>query len=219
MPYTLNNDQFFRLIAQYNQTIYPLQIFLFILGLLAVVLMHLRQSKKNTYTSIILGMLWLYCGIFYFLIYMPEYSQIGYFYGSLFILQGLFFFYEAFFRNKIFFGFQKSAKDITAYIIILTGLFIYPLVGIASGHNILEIMTLGLPGPTAILTLGFLLLGTKKSPLYLVLIPALWGLVGFTLSLSAGVYVDGFTLMSAIITVSWLLTIKRYNKVKKAPLE
>lgn len=219
MPYTLNNDQFFRLIAQYNQSIYPLQIFLFILGLLAFVFIHLKQSKKNTYTSIILCILWLFSGIFYFLMYLPEYSQMGYFYGSLFILQGLFFFYEASFRNNLSFGFQKSAKDITAYIIILTGLFAYPLVGIVSGHNILEIMTLGQPGPTAIFTLGFLMLGTKRNPLYLVLIPSLWGLVGFTLSLSAGVYVDGLTLISAIITVSWLLTIKRYNKVKKAPLE
>jgi hypothetical protein len=187
--------------------------------MLAVVLMHLRQRKKNTYTSIILGMLWLYSGVFYFLIYLPEYSQMGYFYGGLFILQGLFFFYEAFFRNKLSFGFQKSAKDITAYIIILTGLLIYPLATIASGHHIPEIMTLGLPGPTVIFTLGFLLLGTNRNPLYLVLIPSLWGLVGFTLSLSAGVYVDGLTLISAIITVSWLLTIKKYNKVKKAPLE
>ncbi|MCB2207245.1 MAG: hypothetical protein KQH67_03010 [Bacteroidetes bacterium] len=219
MLYTLNNNEFIGLIAQYNQAMYPLQILLFILGLLAVILTHLMQYKKNTYTAIILGILWIYSGLIYFFMYLPQHSQMSYFYGSLFMLQGLFLFYEAFFRNKLSFGFQKSAKDITAYIIILTGLLIYPLVTIASGHHIPEIMTLGLPGPTVIFTLGFLMLGTNRNPLYLVLIPSLWGLVGFTLSLSAGVYVDGLTLISAIITVSWLLTIKKYNKVKKAPLE
>jgi len=219
MPYTLSNNEFFSLIVPYNQSMYPLQFLLLILGLLAVVLMHLRQRKKTTYTAIILGILWVYSGIFYFFMYLPEYSQMSYFYGSLFMLQGIFFFYEAFFRNKLFFEFEKSAKDITAYIIILTGLLIYPILGIAAGYHMQEIMSLGLPGPTTIFTLGFLLLGTKRNPLYLVLIPSLWSLVGFTISLSAGVYLDSLTLISAIITVSWLLTRKKYSKVKQAPLE
>jgi len=173
MLYSLNNNEFLGLIAQYNQSMYPLQILLFILGLLAVILIHLRQHKKNTFTAIILGILWIYNGIIYFFIYLPQHSQMSYFYGSLFMLQGFFFFYEAFFRNKLYFEFKKSAKDITAYIIILTGLLVYPILGIAIGYYMQEIMSIGLPGPTTIFTLGFLLLGTKRNPLYLVLIPSL----------------------------------------------
>jgi len=92
-------------------------------------------------------------------------------------------------------------------------------VDIASGHNIPEIMTLGLPGPTVIFTLGFLLLGTRKNPLYLVIIPSLWSLIGFTQSLNVSYYIDTLTLLSSIVVVSWLLSRKKYDQVKKAPLE
>ena len=73
-------------------------------------------------------------------------------------------------------------------------------------------VSIGLPGPTIILTFGFLLLTDKKFSRYLLIIPTLWALIGIGTIIRLGVYQDSMMLVAAIIADVWLLK-------RKVPIE
>jgi Family of unknown function (DUF6064) len=61
--------------------------------------------------------------------------------------------------------------------------------------------TFGLPCPTTIFTLGMLLWLDKTPPLYLLIIPLLWSLIGTVAALKLGIREDVGLLVSGALTV------------------
>jgi hypothetical protein len=88
---------------------------------------------------------------------------------------------------------------------LLYALVIYPLLGYALGHGYPRSPTLGLPCPTVIFTFGLLLLTTSPLPSWLLAIPFLCGLVGFSAVWVFGILEDVGLLVAALLGAGLLL--------------
>jgi hypothetical protein len=209
MKTPLTTEQFFSVFEKYNHAIFPVQIILFLLSILALILIGSKIQNKDKFVSGILGVLWLWIGIGYHIAFLSGINKVAFGFGALFILQGLFFLWEGMILYNLKFVFKMSIQAYLGYLFILYGLIIYPVVGYLIEPNLSWTISVGLPSPTIILTLGFLLLCDKKFSKYLLIIPSLWAVIGIVGVIKLGVYQDFMTLIAAIIADVMILRSKK----------
>ena len=220
MEFLFTYEQYLAATEEYNRYVFPFQVILLIGAIVATALVFTKIKNKSAAVGIILGTSWLWSGIFFHILYLSSLTLAGYFTGGIVILQGIFLFYEALFRNShLEFKYERSGQHIAGFILVVTGLIIYPLIGVFDNREISKAIVFGLPCTTTIATFGFFMMTGKKFPLYLLVIPSLWAMIGFLISLHILMYEDILLLAAAILADSWLLWRKKYDKVKKAPLE
>lgn len=207
IPFT--TEQFFEVIVNYNTSLFPAQLFILILGIIAALLIFSKRSLKNQLIGGLLGFIWIWTGIVYHISFFTTINKAAYGFGTIFILQGLFFFIETFSRKKLVFEFSSRFIDYLAYFFIWFGLVLYPILIYLIEGSVNQIITLGLPCPTTILTFGFLMLTQKKLSKYLIIIPFIWAIIGTGAAINFGVYPDYFMLISAIIGGIYLVARKK----------
>jgi hypothetical protein len=198
-------NSFFSVFAKYNHAIFPVQIILFLLSILALIAIGSKFRQKDKFVAGILGVLWLWIGIGYHIAFFSGINNFAYGYGVLFILQGLFLLWEGVLLYNLKFVFRMSIQAYFGYFFILYGLIIYPVVGYLIDPDLFRTISVGLPSPTIILTFGFLLLCDKKFSKYLLIIPSLWAVMGISGVIKLGAYQDSIMLIVAIIADIWLL--------------
>jgi len=99
-------------------------------------------------------------------------------------------------------------------ILVLFALVVYPLLGYVFRHIYPSSPTFGLPCPTTIFTLGILLWSDTKIPLFILLIPFFWCIIGFTAAIQLGMREDTALLVAGFITAAILF----FQKEKFEPL-
>jgi hypothetical protein len=213
MPF--NKEQFIDIFIQYNNAVFPVQIFLFILALAAVYFASGKYSFKNKAVTLILSFLWLWMGIVYHFIFFTKINNGAYLFSLLFILQGILFFISLI-KGSLVFEYKKNMFTLTGVLLILYALVIYPVLGYFFGHIYPASPTFGLPCPTTIFTFGILLWTGKKVPVYLLIIPVLWSLLGFSAVMLFGIYEDIGLLASSIIAITALFI--RSRKLRESQL-
>ena len=204
-------EQFFHVFEQYNLEIFPGQIVIALLGLLGLLLLHSKASIKDRYIGVFLGLLWIWTGLIYHIAFFSAINDAAYFFGDLFIVQGLLVLYNSF-KGRLHFSLEPDKKGFTGYFFILFGLIIYPLIGLIFQGSYSNIISLGLPCPSVIFTLGFLILTKDHLPKYLLIIPSLWALIGISAVMNFGVYQDLMILISAVSAIVFLGFRKKAKK-------
>jgi hypothetical protein len=207
-PFT--TEQFFEIIEKYNVSVFPVQLVLLTLGIIAVFLLHSKNKNSNILIAGFLGLLWLWIGIVYHISFFTEINKAAYAFGGLFILQGIFFFGEIF-RRKLEFNITRSFGGYTGYFFILFGLVIYPIISYFMEGGFPGTIALGLPCPTTILTFGFLMFSAGKLSKYLLIIPSIWAVIGTGAAINFGVYQDYVMLLAAIIADIYLIRRKKHG--------
>jgi len=214
-----NFEYIIQAMADYNQMVYPWQLMLMAEMVFAMMILKVKKKVKNRMINLILSVAWLWSFIFYFLISLTEYTTVAYIYGFAFLLQSIFFMYEGFFRSDLSYDFNNIARHYTGFAMILLGLFIYPILGLGLGKDFQNTLMAGLPGPTIVITLGFLLMTVRRIPVYLLVIPVLWSLSQAMISFKIFRPEDIILYITVLVSVIWLFSQKKYEGVKKAPLE
>lgn len=199
LPFTA--DQFLEVFKTYNLNIWPLQLLFILLAVFCIVFVFRKTSNSDKLISVILGFLWLWMGIVYHIIYFSSINEAAYFFGALFVVQGIFFIYFGFFRNYLIFERDKTAGTYSGILLMTFALIFYPILGYFFGHVYPVSPTFGLPCPTTIFTLGILLL-IKPVKIKLMIIPLIWSLIGFTAAIKLGIYEDTGLLAAGIITIT-----------------
>ena len=218
MKTPITTDQFFSVFEKYNHAIFPVQIILFLLSILALIAIGSKIKQKDKFVAGILGVLWLWIGIVYHWAFFSHINILALGYGVVFILQGLFLVWEGILLYNLKFVFRMTVQAFLGYFFILYSLIIYPVVGYLIEPNLSRTISVGLPSPTIILTFGFLLLCDKKFSKYLLIIPSLWAVIGISAVIKLGVYQDSMLLIAAIIADVLILRSKRPPD-KKAELQ
>jgi hypothetical protein len=183
-------EQFFNVFAQYNTAVWPMQV---ILNLLAIIALFLTTGKVNyadRAVSAILAFLWIWTGLVYHIVFFTSINNLAYVFGGFVILQGVLFFIAGSLRQKISFRPHRDIYSIVGGLLILYGLLIYPILGYFLGHVYPYSPTFGAPCPTTIFTFGLLLWTDRKLPKYLLVIPLLWSIIGFFATINWGVSED-----------------------------
>lgn len=82
MEFPFTSEQFFEVFEKYNTDLFPAQIFIFVLGILGLLLIHTKWKFKNTLIGGFLGLLWLWIGIAYHFSFFTPINQGAYAFGG-----------------------------------------------------------------------------------------------------------------------------------------
>jgi hypothetical protein len=175
LPFTA--EILFASFEQYNRALWPLLILAPALALAAVVL-ALRPVRHGARAiGALLALAWLWVGIGYHLLHFATLDFAAPVYGALFVLQGVLLVWTGVVRDRLVFGFGADLFGWCGLALALAAIA-WPLADGLIGHDWTSVRVAGLaPGPTAVFTLGLLLLTAGRAPLHLALIPLLWTLV------------------------------------------
>ncbi|MEZ5534448.1 MAG: DUF6064 family protein [Thiolinea sp.] len=203
-PY--DRASWFNLIEGYHQAIWPLQLLVLLLMLGLSVIMPQRVAHAATghaatrLTLAFLGLGWLWCGGVFQLQYYAGLNWAAPFFGIIFILQGGLLLILAILRRTAAWVSLQSWRGRLGLIMLLVGLFVYPLIGLAEGRTLqqLEIFPL-LPAPLTLVTLALLLMLNTLWRYALVVIPVFWALISaafaWTLGLTEVYFMAGALLL------------------------
>ena len=211
MKFPFTQEQFLNVFKIYNQTVFPAQIFLYLIAIIAVFLLFKKTEKGDKIINSVLAFLWIWMGVVYHLIFFTGINKAAYIFGIAFIIQGILFIVPGITQNKISFSYKKNIFSTFGIILIIYALIIYPVLGYLVGHIYPVSPTFGLPCPTTIFTFGVLLFSEKKISLWWVAIPLIWSVIGFSAAINLSIYEDTGLLLSGLIFFSLMI----YNKRKK----
>lgn len=213
LPFT--TEDFLKVFEKYNLAVWPMQYALYLIAIAAVILAVKTTTYSSKYISFILAGLWLWMGIVYHLLFFTLINKAAYGFGLMFIIQSVLFLVPGFFRNQFSFEFKNDIYGIAGAAVILYALLIYPMLGYYMGHIYPTNPTFGLPCPTTIFTLGIILWMKNRCPVYILIIPLLWSLLGFSAAYFLGMREDAGLLITGILTTV-MIVIK--NQRKQIPI-
>ena len=204
LPFT--SEQFLEVFRNYNTTFYPLQV-VFMLSAIFTFLLVLKPGKlSGALILTIMAAWWGWMGFVYHILFFSQINKAAFLFGALFILEGILLLNYAF-RETTEFLFRKNPYRITSILLLCYALIIYPVIGYFNGHRYPYSPTFALPCPTTIFTFGIMLLSKNRLPLYLLLIPVIWSVIGFTAAILLNMYED-----TALIVCGVLIMVLNFVK-------
>ncbi|HEX2962497.1 MAG TPA: DUF6064 family protein [Ignavibacteriales bacterium] len=207
LPFT--KEAFLNVFAEYNTSVFPLQIVFVLLAFVLIYLAYRNYKYSNLLISLSLAFYWIWIGVIYHILFFSAINKAAYFFGVLFILQGLLFIYAGAIRKELNYSTERCMEAYFGWAFIAYALIIYPILGMLSGHSYPKAPTFGLPCPTTIFTFGMFLFVKNRFPYYLLIIPVLWSILGFSAAVQLSVTEDFGLSFAGVIG---LLLIIYYNK-------
>ena len=202
MPFS--TEQFFDVIARYNQALFPAQVIAFLLAVVAVWQVFKRSEGADRYTAGVLALLWVWMGVAYHFAFFTAINPAAWLFGSLFIVQGLLFGW-ALWKEKLSFGWPGGATGWAGGILLAYGLVLYNIWTLAGPHGYPQSPIFSLPCPTTIFTFGLLLWTTDRVPKVLLVIPFLWTLVGTSAAVNFQVIPDYGLGLAGVVGTLWVV--------------
>ncbi len=208
LPFTV--EQFYGVFAQYNDSVWPMQIVLYAIGIAVLVLLAVAWSGRGRIISGLLALLWVWTSVVYYFVFFTGISGSGWVIGGVLLAGGLWLGWVGGIQGRIHFGWRGDWRGAVGGLLILYALVLYPLIGLAVGHSYPAMPTFGLPCPVTIFTVGMLLLTTAPVPRSVFIAPALWGLFGgASATFLLGVYQDAGLLLAGIVSVAAIFVLER----------
>lgn len=200
LPFSV--EQFFGVFRLYNTLVWPAQIFLLLLAILAIALIALRRSWSSLAVSAILALLWVWLGVAYHLAFFAAINPLAYGFAALSIVGGSVFAWQGVVRRRLEFAFAKSLRAAIGVTLLAFALVAYPLWATHTGHPYPELPTFGLPCPTTIFTIGLLALASGPSLRAVLAVPILWSVVGSQAAFLLDVQSDLGLLIAGLVAIA-----------------
>lgn len=204
LPFT--PGEFFRVFADYNETVWPLQALLSLMALLCAGLVFSRASWSNNLVSMFLAIFWLWMGLAYHLAFFTRINPLAYGFCALSILGAAAFLWHGLYRRHLQFEWHGSGRNLAGAALIIFALVIYPVWTRWTGHTWPAIPTFGLPCPTTLFTIGMLALLASPYPRSVLLVPIVWCAIGVQAAFFLEVIPDLSLLAGAAVAGSlWVM--------------
>jgi len=205
MPFS--PQEFVEVFARYNSAVWPAQLVLYGIAVLIVAFL-LRRDRPNLVFAL-LAALWVWVGLAYHLMFFAEINPAARLFGIAFIAQAVL---------LLAADRPAPAEEGTPLarsagkVLIAYALFGYPLIGYLVGQRYPDVVTLGLPCPTTIFTVGVLLVAVRRPPTWLLAIPIAWALIGTFAATSLGMPQDYGLTVAGLVAAVRLLTPPSRNR-------
>lgn len=200
MPFS--RTEFFTVFASYNERVWPAQLVLYALAIVALVLTLRRPANAGRMTYAVLAVLWLWMGLVYHALFFADINPAAVLFAVFFVVQSAVFAVLAARSRAAHFGPRKDVEGWAGGALVALGLLIYPILSIAAGHRYPAQPTFGLPCPTTIFTLGILLWARGTVPRVVFVIPVLWAAIGTVAAIQLGVIEDlSLTVSLAVVAL------------------
>lgn len=177
LPYSI--EVLFAVFGQFNREAWPVQLILFALALGIMVLLVRMPDSPGAARAISVSMAaaWAWVGIGFHYLYFAPLNFAAPFYAAIFVLQALLLVWAGG-REKPRYRWHNGVSEWAGLALLLYALGIFPLIDWWLGHAWSDLRLFAMaPGPTALFTLGLLLLTAGPTPYYLLVIPVLWGVM------------------------------------------
>jgi len=204
IPFT--TEQFFEVFARYNDSVWPMQVILYLLALAAVALLVRPGSMQSRMISAVLAFLWAWMAIAYQFAFFTEINPASWLFGMLFALGALLFGRVGILKGKLQFRRGDRTRLWVGSSLIAFGLVVYPLLGYSFGQRYPRVPTFGLPCPTTIFTIGLLLFLNPPVPKSVFLVPLIWAAVGSIAAIQLGVFQDLGLLVAGLVGLSSVIS-------------
>jgi len=211
MQFPFTTEQFLNVFKFYNESVFPLQILFIVAAIYCTYLLFKNYKNGNKIINGILAFLWLWIGIVYQILFFSSINKAAYFFGIIFIIQGLIFLYYGIIKNQLVYNYQQKVINYIGFFFILYSLIIYPMLDLSFGHTYPYSPTFGLPCPTTIFTFGMFLFISKKTKVLFLILPFVWSIIGFFAAVKLSIYEDYGLLIAGIIGFGILLFTNNKN--------
>jgi hypothetical protein len=205
LPFTA--DVLFSSFEQYNRALWPLPILALVLALAALLLTLRPVRGGDRAIGALLAIAWLWVGVRYHTMQRAAIDFAAPLYGAFFVLEGLLLAWTGAIRGKLAFRFRAGLSGWIGLVLALVATIAWPLADWLWGPGLPSVRLVGLaPAPTALVTLGLLLLIQGRTPLHLTVIPLLWTLVAGATAWILGIPQDFFfplTGLGALVLILW----------------
>ena len=202
MPFT--RAEFLEVFARYHGAVGPAPVIAFVLAVVVIVSSFARPGAHVRLVSLLLATLWIWAGIVYHLHFFAPINPVARLFAAMFVLQAGLFLWEGVVRQRLSIQPATGSMEsrVLGSLIVFYAMVGYPLVGLLVGHTYPRSATFGLPCPTVIYTLGVLVWARRPWPLSLVVIPAVWALIGAVGAAQLGMWEDfGLPAASTVVVL------------------
>jgi hypothetical protein len=177
MPFSV--EEFFRVFADYNTAIWPLQVVAYVMGLAIVALQQFPSRGSDVAIMLFLSAMWALNGIAYHLMHFSAINPAARLFALLFIVEAFLLFAAPLIWRGIVTPPRRGAMPAAGLALALFALAGYPLVGRIVGHSYPAVPIFGVaPCPTVIFTIGILLMGKPRAARLLLIVPVIWAVIG-----------------------------------------
>lgn len=176
LPFTV--EQFFGVFREYNEAVWPAQVFLSGLAVAALAVVFVPRSWSGLVVSLILAFLWTWLAVAYHFLFFSRINPLAYVFGGVSFAGALVLGWEGVIRRRLRFAWVGGFRAATGVLLVAFALGLYPLWSWFAGHVYPAAPTFGLPCPTTIFTLGVLAFLTTPYPRSPFIVPILWCVVG-----------------------------------------
>jgi Family of unknown function (DUF6064) len=219
IPFT--TEAFYGVFKAYNTAVWPIQLLLLALGVLAVALLIRQPSYASVGISTILTVLWAWQALAYHLVFFAAINPLAYIFAALFIAGAVTFFWQGVVYNNLNFKITTGWRMGAGWGLMFFALFFYPAWTYLAGHRYPAFPTFGLPCPTTLFSIGLLAFLSKPYPRSVFVTPILWCFVGsqaafvFDIQADLGLIVAGvFGLVLAVQSKLIFNTIQKNDNYK-----
>jgi hypothetical protein len=166
---------YYRLFELYNAAIWPAQILTVALGIVCVALLRRGGVARGRLIAGILGTCWLWVGVAFL---AERYASINFaatYFAMAFGVEAALLVAIGVVRGRIAFEWPADPAGRVGLAAFLFALLVEPLIGPALGRPWRQVEIFGVaPDPTAVATLGMLLLARVRRRWVLMIVPVLW---------------------------------------------
>lgn len=177
--------------TEYNPAVWPMQIITYVLAVGVIVLLFVKWKQSSRVIASVIAFLWLWSGLVAIILFFGTVSSQYYFWGSLWIIQGLVFIYYGVLKPGFQFRFSKDLSVYLGFLLILYALVVYPIIGALSGHAFPGGPIFGVaPCPVCIFTFGVFMMTRRRIPVYIFVFPLIWSILGIYAAIRMNVFAD-----------------------------
>lgn len=209
LPFT--RDAFMEVFAAYNEALWPFAAALWLLTAVAFVLL-LRAPHRRRLLTAVLAVHWAWAAVAYHLAFFTRINPAAWAFGALFLVQAALFARHALSPAGLRFPLERASIPLPAAALVAYALA-YPALVQIGGDAYPRIPTFGVPCPTTLLTIGFLLAADRPS-FTLALVPILWSFIAGSAALQMGIRPD---LALPVAGIALALTLVRGPAVPALP--
>lgn len=210
LPFT--HDQFLDVFAAYNRSSGLAAVAIWLSSCAAAAALYRRGPGTSRFVAGMLAIQWAWAGAVYHWVYFRSINPAATLFGALFIVEAVLIFWRGVLTSSLTFHPERSVwRGIGTALVVYA--LLYPALTLAAGLTYPRAPSFGVPCPTVILTVGFLLLASKREARVAGVIPLLWSVVGGSAAVLLGVVADWALPIAGIALVAKSLPGRRSEPV------
>jgi hypothetical protein len=206
-------DEFFDVLAAYNEWLWPVVLMLWLVTAYAVVMLIRARPVRIWFIPGLLAFQWAWSGLAYHAAFFSRINTAAWVFAGLFVLEAALLVWYGVVHYRFRLSRGSFFQQVLSWGLIAYAL-LYPAIARAEGHAFPRLPIFGVPCPTTILTIGFLLAVDRSLPRLVAVIPLLWAFIGGSAAFLFGVRADLMLLAAGVALAVDLIRSRHVESVR-----